>query len=45
MRKLVFILLTLLAGIGAEAQETLIPFNEGTVSIGQAKFPKKEIKE
>ena len=33
MRKLVFILLALLAGIGAEAQETLIPINEETVSI------------
>ncbi|MBQ4622835.1 MAG: hypothetical protein IJB28_09320 [Bacteroidaceae bacterium] len=33
MKKLVFILLILLAGIGAEAQETLIPINEETVSI------------
>lgn len=33
MKKLVLILLTLLAGIGAEAQETLIPINEETVSI------------
>lgn len=33
MRKLVFIFLALFAGIGAEAQETLIPINEETVSI------------